>query len=112
MARFQPGQSGNPNGRPRKGKTLTDILEKHGQKRDVKDGDKEISRKEALAKKLWALALSGDVAAIKYIFDRIDGKPGEHVNLDGKLGLHDDGLTLVLRGGDAQRDAGTAPETE
>lgn len=82
---WKPGQSGNPNGRPKKGKTLSDILEKHGAKRIVKttgpDGEiKYISQKEALAKKLWELAITGDVAAIKYIYDRIDGKPTESID--------------------------------
>ena len=80
--RFLPGKSGNPKGRPRKQKTLTDILAKHGRKRDVKDGEKNISRKEALAKKLWAMALGGDVIAIKYIYDRIDGKPDQYHEVD------------------------------
>ncbi|MBN2531886.1 MAG: hypothetical protein JXB88_03285 [Spirochaetales bacterium] len=79
---WKPGQSGNPKGRPRKNKTLTEILAKHGKKRDVKDGEKNISRKEALAKKLWALALSGDIAAIRYIYDRIDGKPDQYHQMD------------------------------
>lgn len=37
------------------------------------------------------------------------GKKKAEIDLNHHL---DDGLTLVLRGGDAQRDAGTAPETE
>ena len=53
----------NRKGRPKNGQTLTDILEKHGSKKDVKNGDEYIARKEGLAQKLWALALGGDVAA-------------------------------------------------
>lgn len=76
----------NRSGRPKKGKTLTDILEKHGGKKDVKvigpDGEEILlSRREALAKELWELALTGDVAAIKYIYDRIDGKPIDTVKV-------------------------------
>lgn len=74
---WQKGESGNPNGRPRRGKTLTDILKKHARKRDVEiEGeDKKMSRKEALARALWDMALRGYFPAIKYIYDRIDGKP-------------------------------------
>lgn len=92
---WKKGQSGNPSGRPKKGKSLTDILEKHGKKRDVTDGEKLISRKEALAKKLWSLALIGDVPAIKYIFDRIDGKPEitGNINYTGMTGIIDMELT-------------------
>lgn len=61
MAKFQPGQSGNPNGRPKKGKTLTDILEK---KLD----------KEKFVLELIDLAETGNMAAIKEILERIEGK--------------------------------------
>jgi len=73
---WEPGQSGNPNGRPKKEYCLTDILKAQGNLEDIeiKDGTK-ITRKQAVAKKLWALAMGGDVAALKYLFDRIDGRP-------------------------------------
>nr|BDD44980.1 hypothetical protein 2 [Spirochaetaceae bacterium] len=83
--RFIPGSSGNPKGRPKKGQALTEILEKHAKKRDVEWKGKNISRKEALAQKLWSLALSGDVAAIKYIYDRVDGRPIQGVDLSGEV---------------------------
>ena len=74
------GQSGNPNGRPKKGKTLTDILEKHG-KKCVDDGaGKNRARKELLAEMLWKQAIEEkDITAAKYIFDRIDGRPVETI---------------------------------
>ena len=68
----------NRSGRPRKGKTLTDVLEKHLKRRnrENKDTGEKMSGKDALAKELIQLALDGkNFAAIKYIFDRIDGFP-------------------------------------
>lgn len=75
---WKKGVSGNPNGRPRRGNTLTDILKEHLEIKDVEIEDengkiKKITRKNALAEKLIIVALGGDVSAIKYIFDRIDG---------------------------------------
>lgn len=74
----------NRKGRPRKKKSLTEILERMGGRRDQEDENdpgKKISRKEKLARALWSLALSGDLAAQRYIFDRIDGKPTEHLEI-------------------------------
>lgn len=64
---WEPGESGNPQGRPKKGEALTDVL------RSKVD-------KETIAEKLIELAMSGDVQALKYVYDRVDGKPVETVN--------------------------------
>ena len=65
--KFLPGESGNPNGRPPKGEALTDAL------RAKVD-------KDTLASKLIEMALEkGDLGALKYIYDRIDGRPVETV---------------------------------
>ena len=79
---FKPGQSGNPNGRPKKAACLTDILRGQGNIEDVKleDGTK-ISRKEAIARKMWSMALGGDPVIMKYLYDRIDGKPKATVDM-------------------------------
>lgn len=66
---FKKGQSGNPAGRPKKGEALTDILKAF---LDKKDGSK--TRKQQLVERLYDLAMAGEVSAMKYIFDRIDGK--------------------------------------
>lgn len=66
--RFVPGHSGNPGGRPLKGETLTEVLRA------------KVDR-EAVARKLIELAMErDDLAALKYIYDRVDGKPVETVN--------------------------------
>ena len=56
-----PGQSGNPNGRPKN--SITTLLKN----RDPKDYQK-------VADKLVQLAENGDMAAIRELLDRIDGK--------------------------------------
>ena len=65
----------NRNGRPKKEYCLTDILKEQGNLKDVETTDGMISRKQAIAKKLWAMAMGGDVTALKYLYDRVDGKP-------------------------------------
>jgi len=57
---------------------LTDIL--NGKLDDIHRAGK--TKKEAIAEKIIELALNGDIAALKYIFDRIDGKPIETVKAD------------------------------
>lgn len=72
---WKKGVSGNPNGRPRKGQTFTDILEGVLGEEVVKHNGKNITGKEAVARKLLELAIKGDIRAIQYIGDRLDGRP-------------------------------------
>jgi hypothetical protein len=74
---FIKGQSGNPGGRPKRDTSLTGLLRKELNR---KDGD--APGKTVIVKKLYELAKSGDVIALKYVFDRIDGKPIETVKAD------------------------------
>ena len=67
---WKPGESGNPNGRPLADETMTGVL-------------KSLADKEEIAKKLLELAQNGNVAALKYIYDRIDGMPRQSVELTG-----------------------------
>lgn len=65
---FQPGQSGNPNGRP-KSKPFADAL-----KAALKAMGDDKEALQSVANSLVVKARSGDVAAIKEIADRLDGK--------------------------------------
>jgi len=80
---FKPGQSGNPHGRPKKAEALTEILRLELDKCDVEYGEDEvISGKEAIARRLKEMAVRGDPVAIKYIYDRLDGRPRESLDID------------------------------
>jgi hypothetical protein len=92
IPKTKPGtfQKGDPrinrNGRPLKGESLTEILN------SVMDEDipladgKLINSKVALARKLRHVAIvGGDVAAMKYIYDRSDGRPREAIDLIARV---------------------------
>jgi hypothetical protein len=94
---FEKGVSGNPKGRPKRGAALTDILRV---KLDMK-GDDGIRHREAIANCLLALARSGDLDAIKYIYDRCDGKPAQAIQHSGDEGGP---LVFTLRLANDDRD--------
>lgn len=78
--KFEKGKSGNPKGRKPLGKTLTEVLRRYG--KTAPEGS-DMTRNELLANELWQLALAGDITAIKYIYDRVDGKPQESIKHRG-----------------------------
>ncbi len=69
---FQPGQSGNPSGRPK------DHIGRFIRARSEKDGQK-------LADKLWALALKGNLKAAEMVLERSDGKVPLPTTVEGGL---------------------------
>ena len=91
---FKKGQSGNPKGRPKKGDSFNDYLEKAIKKLKSVQKDKTsgtvIARskgKAVLASALTDLATNQNyppqirLQAIKEIFDRIDGKPRQSIEM-------------------------------
>ena len=76
--KFPKGQSGNPNGRPRKlpelDKLLADVLG------EEKDG---VSAAEAILKALRLKASKGDVRAIELMLDRAYGKAPQTITHEG-----------------------------
>lgn len=77
--RFPKGQSGNLQGRPKITK-LTDSLRQQIAEINPDADDQTIA--ETIAETLIQLALSGDVQAIKEVFDRCEGKPKQAIDLD------------------------------
>ena len=76
---FKQGKSGNPKGRPKKGETMTDLLR---EKIEIpKTSREKLTRKEKIIEKLILLAEGGDLSALKYLFDRLDGRPKESIDL-------------------------------
>jgi hypothetical protein len=63
---WKPGQSGNPNGRPKKGNAITDIIRELGDQKD---------RRRKILEKAYIMAEEGDKWAIKFIAEYDQGKP-------------------------------------
>ena len=64
---WKKGQSGNLNGAPKKGYSITAML------KEMLDSDQDIKYK--LGKVILEKALEGDIAAIKMLWSYIDGLP-------------------------------------
>ena len=69
-----------------KGKRLSAVLQKRLAERD---------EEESLMNVLIDKALDGDMPAIKEVFDRIDGKPKQSVDIDGQLITKEKVLTAL-----------------
>lgn len=67
---WEPGKSGNPDGRPKSSKIWKDAIVRAIKRREQDDPQ----ALEKLADKLIAQVEAGDVAAIKEFGDRVDGK--------------------------------------
>lgn len=64
---WKPGQTGNPNGRPPKGYSITETVREMMTKKPA--------TKKALGTKILEMALQGDISAIKTIWSYMDGTP-------------------------------------
>ena len=74
---FKKGQVANPNGRPKKGYSITEwFKEMLNSKPEVKD---------AIGKSILSKALEGDPAAQRMVWQYMDGMPHQSVDYKGEL---------------------------
>lgn len=82
---FEPGESGNPSGRPKGAKSLSTLLRKFlAQPVEVPtaDGRKEkMEFQEAIVRKLLHQAAKGREKSISIIFDRTEGKAPQFIDV-------------------------------
>lgn len=72
--RFQPGQSGNPRGRPKKSKELNSLIRSELEKTIVvmEDGcEKRITKREALVTQIVNRAIKGDVKPLQIVITHL-----------------------------------------
>lgn len=84
---FEKGNRANPGGRP-KTKPWSDALRIAANCED--DNDKDKTKLRRIAEKTVEMAMGGDIAAIKEIGDRLEGKPAQTI-----AGDEDNPLNLV-----------------
>lgn len=82
---FEPGKSGNPNGRPKGSRSLTYILRQYMEKElDIDDPitKARVSKKigDIINLKLISNAIKGDHQSIKQVFDRLEGMPKQEID--------------------------------
>jgi len=75
---WKKGQSGNPNGRPKKGVAIADILNTKGDELDEKTG---LPKRELMLTNVYNLAIGQrpERWAVEYISDRTEGRALERV---------------------------------
>lgn len=80
-----PFKKGDPNinrkGRPKDGQSWAAVLSKLCDEKVTSSGT-EITKKEAICRKLLKLAFEGEKWAIEALMDRIDGKPKQITESD------------------------------
>jgi len=69
---FKKGESGNPDGRPKKEESLTDLMREFLRK--IPEGEKK-TYKELFIRKCFSIAMKGDIAAMKMIWNYLEGMP-------------------------------------
>lgn len=69
---WKQGQSGNPNGRPPKGYSISEMM------KEMLDNKPEV--KASLGKVILDKALEGDMVAIKTLWQYMDGMPQQNVS--------------------------------
>lgn len=77
---WEPGETGNPHGRPKKLPKIDDLI-----KEVLGSDDPELSEAKAILEALLKRAKKGDVRASEILLDRAYGKAKQPVESDNKV---------------------------
>jgi len=77
--RWEPGESGNPNGRPPKEISLTELAKQYLRKELTNEKDEKKLLKEIFIEKVFNMAIAGDISAIKLLFNYVEGMPSQSI---------------------------------
>lgn len=80
---FEPGKSGNPNGRPPRDLVLSDLARKRVHEKvlieDAGGNKVETTAKEAIIQRVIQMAIAGDRWAINQLWDRLEGQATQFI---------------------------------
>jgi hypothetical protein len=88
---FEPGQSGNPSGRPKGSRNLSTILKEmlDEEIEIIENGEKKKKQfKDIIIRKLLKKANDGDMRAIQEIFDRTEGRAKQEIEQKTEVSGH------------------------
>lgn len=82
---FKPGQSGNPNGRPKGSLSVKSIIEKIWNE-EIKDAKGNVQIEGILAvKAIFDKAKDGDVNAFRALVERMEGMPKQEIDMNANI---------------------------
>ncbi len=102
---FQPGQSGNPAGKPKGSLSVVSALKKELAR--IPDGEKKTQLKLLVEKIIEKGVKDGDVQMLKDIVNRIDGLPRETIDIQSK-GERIGGFNFIRPKDDNSNDKATS----
>jgi len=82
--KWKPGQTGNPGGRPHGYVPFAPMLRRALLKADRRNR----TQMEKIAEKVVAMAAQGDMDAVRWLSDRVDGKVAQSISVDSQQTVH------------------------